>query len=136
LAAGGWRLAAGGWRLAAGGLSSGAVNDDHFAAAFEALDDADAALRKLDLQCCEPGRSPRMKALGETLAAARAGVDAAQDDGDAIDVTIGHLEDAGAQLGHLQIGCCTEKRMPLYARMLEDLTTIQLNLNRVRGAGH
>ncbi|HSR44368.1 MAG TPA: hypothetical protein VLT15_03940 [Acidimicrobiia bacterium] len=104
-----------------------------FDAAVKALDDCDAALGKLDKLCCEPGRSPSMKALARTLAAARAGLD---DPGADMDGTLAHLEDAGAQVGRLQVGCCTPVRLPLYATFLEGLTTAQLAINRSMGLGH
>jgi len=104
--------------------------------AFDALDDCEAALSKLDAGCCEPGRSPRMRALLHTLTEARAGLLRMDDDPAAADVALVHLEDAGAQVGRLQVGCCTPDRLPLYAGLLEGLTTVQLTLNRVRGRGH
>ncbi len=45
-------------------------------------------------------------------------------DGDGSSV-IATLEDAGAQIGSLQVTCCAPSRLPLYARMLEDLTSAQ-----------
>lgn len=46
------------------------------------------------------------------------------------------LKDIGSRLGSLQVECCTEIRMPLYAEALEKLTAIQLNMNRELGLGH
>ncbi len=46
------------------------------------------------------------------------------------------LEDAGAQVGRLQVGCCAPNRIPLYARVLEGLTTAQLAVNQALGEGH
>lgn len=105
---------------------------DHtgLSAAFTALDDSDAALTKLDKMCCDPGRSPSMKALDEALAAVRYGLDGLDEH------VIARLEDAGAQVGRLQVGCCAPKRLPLYARILENLTTIQLTVNAALGRGH
>ena len=108
--------------------------DSPLARAFGTLDDADAALVKLDKLCCEPGRSQSMAGLAETLSKAR--VELAGPASEAREAIIVHLEDAGAQLGRLQVGCCAENRLPLYARMLEDLTKIQLEVNRVAGLGH
>jgi hypothetical protein len=112
------------------------MTDDPLAPAFTALDDANATLERLHAMCCEPGRSPRMERLGATLATARAAVDRSAGESAAIDGAIEALQDAGSQLGWLQIGCCAPKRLPLYASMLEDLTTVQLTLNAVRGAAH
>lgn len=104
-------------------------------AARTALDDFEVALTRLDAGCCDPGRSPRMRALAESLAASRRAL-AAVDDAASAEAMIGGLEDMGAQIGRLQVGCCTEKRLPLYARMLDDLTDAQLAVNRAVGTGH
>ena len=100
--------------------------------AIAALDSADTALDKLDRLCCEPGRSPRMRELAETLAAARSHAESF-DGGDALFQT---LESAGSQVGRLQVGCCAPKRLPLYADILESLTTVQLTANAALGRGH
>jgi len=104
--------------------------------AFDALDSCEAALAELDARCCEPGRSPSMKALAETLTVARRGLD--QDAGNQAiaDAVIAQLEDAGAQVGRLQVGCCAPGRLPLYADLLEGLTTAQLTINSAAGRGH
>ena len=36
------------------------------------------------------------------------------------------LEDAGSQVGSLQVGCCAPGRLPLYADVLEALTRARL----------
>jgi len=104
--------------------------------AFEALDDCEAALRKLDATCCEPGRSPRMKILGQTLIAARGALSRVTDDPGAAGEASGFLEEAGAQVGRLQVGCCAPKRLPLYTRILHGLTTAHQTLDRALGSGH
>ncbi|HSR15006.1 MAG TPA: hypothetical protein VLL51_04600, partial [Gemmatimonadales bacterium] len=48
--------------------------------AFAALDRCREALSELDAKCCEPGRSPSMKALGETLTRARTQLATAEHD--------------------------------------------------------
>ena len=101
-----------------------------------ALDDAEDALRTLDAACCDPGRSPRMKRLADTLIQARGGLEHAVSDPSTAEAAITQLEEAGSQIGSLQVGCCAPNRLPLYARMLEDLTTAQLSLNRALGTGH
>jgi hypothetical protein len=83
------------------------------------LDDALATVDKLDRLCCEPGRSPRMAALRETIVRARA-TDVSPD------VFVELLEDAGSQVGSLQVGCCAPGRLPLYADVLEALTRARL----------
>lgn len=79
-----------------------------------------------------------MKALGETIAAARAGVDkvVGGHGHDALETTIAQIDDAGAQIGWLQVGCCAPSRLPLYHTLLEGLTTTQRSIKRVAGAGH
>ena len=82
--------------------------------------------------CCEPLRSPRLAEIGEELALVRSAVDRAVEDPGVIDPTIESLE----KIGRLQVGCCAPARMPLYDRVLRGLTTIQISLNRERGAAH
>ena len=105
-------------------------------AARHALDDFEEALVKLDAGCCDPGRSPRMRALAESLAASRRALEEVGDDPHSAQGVHALLEDMGGQIGRLQVGCCTEKRMPLYARMLEDLTDTQIAVSRRTGTGH
>ena len=104
--------------------------------AVQALDRADAALSKLDAGCCEPGRSPRISELGNSLATAKSMLAAVGDDLDAADDLLAKLEDAGSQIGSLQVGCCAPNRMPLYAEMLTGLMTIQRSVNQTVGRGH
>jgi len=77
-----------------------------------------------------------MKALGKTLGSARKGLAAGVADPDAAEQVLTLLEDAGAQVGRLQVGCCAPKRLPLYAEILEELTTAQLTINSEIGRGH
>jgi len=100
----------------------------------DALDKCEQALEKLESMCCMPERSPRMQALGQTFSAARAGLDDL-DEGSASG-TIAILEDAGAQIGWLQVGCCAPGRLPLYHTLLEELTTMQRSVNAAAGVGH
>lgn len=93
--------------------------------ANEALQKARDALSELDANCCVPGRSPRMAALGVAL-------DEVDDDlasldrmEGTIDPLIDRLEAIGAQVGSLQIDCCAPSRMPLYSEMLVSLNKIQ-----------
>ena len=106
--------------------------------ANQALDDCEAALADLEARCCRPERSPRMEALGETIAAVRRGLDgvAGGDHHDAVTDTITHIEDAGSQIGWLQVGCCAPNRLPLYHTLLEGLTTTQRSVKKAAGAGH
>lgn len=103
--------------------------------AAEALGDAFEALDKLERLCCEPGRSPRMAEIRETLIAIEAlGVD--DPDPDGVDAIMEHLEVGGARIGALQVGCCAPGRLPLYQRLLERLTQVQLDVNQALGRGH
>ncbi len=101
--------------------------------ALEVLDDAEVALERLHKTCCVPGRSPRMEALGQTITDARTAIETDSSDVDGI---VELIESAGAQIGFLQVGCCAPSRMPLYASMLDDLTTAQLTVKKVAGQGH
>ncbi len=112
------------------------MSTDALKPAFEALDDCDEALEKLATTCCKPERSPRMEALANTLADARTGFDRVDDDPEQADALFAHLEDAGAQLGWLQVGCCAPNRLPLYTRMLGNLTKAQRSLTRTLDHGH
>jgi hypothetical protein len=107
---------------------------DTLRTAAAALDRCDEALLELESKCCEPGRSPSMKALGSVLAEARSGLeDAFGDEGSA---AMASLEEAGARVGRLQVGCCAPSRLPFYAQILEGLTNAQIDLNRALGRGH
>jgi hypothetical protein len=88
------------------------------------LDAADRTLAKLARACCDPGRSPQMERLAATLGEARRGLGGSASDGGV--ALFAALTDAGAQVGVLQVMCCTESRMPLYHRLLDQLTAIQL----------
>jgi hypothetical protein len=79
-----------------------------------ALADSIAVVERLHATCCEPGRSPRMERLRETLAAARTTLARGED---ATEV----LADAGAQVGWLEVACCSEPRLPLYTEILTSL---------------
>ncbi len=52
------------------------------------------------------------------------------------EVVVGLLEETGARIGALQVGCCAPPRMPVYARLLDALTEIQLAVNAAAGSGH
>lgn len=88
--------------------------------AENAVADAAAVVQRLHATCCEPGRSPRMERLGETLTVLRRSLA----DGGSVDDTMSTLADAGAQVGWLQVACCSEKRMPLYAQIQQSLAGV------------
>lgn len=113
------------------------MNHAELSPAFAALTDAEEALDELHAMCCEPERSPRMAAIGAVLTDVRASLGRMPREGDAAaHAALDSLEDAGAQIGRLQIGCCATGRLPLYALMLERLTVIQLEVNRTLDRGH
>jgi len=103
--------------------------------ARSALKDCGVALAKLDETCCIPVRSPCMRELGDTLRGAAATLDGAAD-ASTTGIVLTTLEDAGAQVGRLQVGCCAPDRIPLFARILEGLTTAQLAVNKALGQAH
>lgn len=101
--------------------------------ALQALDDCDEVLKELQRTCCQPKRSPRMKALADTLALARGDLTRLHGNLGAVDDALAQLEDAGAQIGSLQVGCCLPRRMPLYGEMLMGLSEAQRTIKRSVG---
>jgi hypothetical protein len=83
-----------------------------------------AVVERLHATCCEPSRSPRMERLTETLTA----LHIALADGGPVDETMLTLADAGAQVGWLQVACCSEKRMPLYEEVQQHLARVYREL--------
>lgn len=106
--------------------------DEPLSPALAALERCTEAAVTLDARCCEPGRSPRLAALRGTLAQAMAMVES----GGPASATLDLLEDAGARVGRLQVGCCAPDRLPLYARILDDLTTAGRCVSGAAGLGH
>ena len=109
---------------------------ERFAPAFAALDEADEAVRELHAGCCQPLRSPRMETLANTLDAARGKLGDLGDDPVTASVVIAILEDAGSQLGHLQVACCAPARTKLYSATLENLAQIQRLLTKSYALEH
>lgn len=103
------------------------------AVARTALDEARATLEELHAGCCDPDRSPRMLEIEEVLDSARAHLEEIPERAQPL---FERLEDAGARVGRLQVICCTPVRIPLYARMLEKLTEIQLQVSKAMGTGY
>ena len=77
-----------------------------------------------------------MKALGDTVDKALTQLRQFGDHGTSAEDALASLEDAGAQVGRLQVGCCAPNRLPLYAKFLEGLTTAQLSINAEMGRAH
>lgn len=103
-----------------------------FPPALKALDDCEEALRDLDAACCDPGRSPQMQMLGETLSQVRNGISAPGDDARAAQVE--RLEAARTQVRRLQAGCCEPNRLPMYRLLLEGLSTVRMVVDGQGGA--
>lgn len=100
------------------------------------LEGCRSTLERLDALCCEPGRSPRMAALAVTIGRAEELVRTIPGDPTSASTTLAELEDAGGQIGALQVGCCAPNRLPLYAEILEGLTKAQQGISRSLGIGH
>ncbi|MFV1962539.1 MAG: hypothetical protein ACC658_12005 [Acidimicrobiia bacterium] len=77
-----------------------------------------------------------METLAGTLTSAREGIPEMDGDQDAADAVIGILEDAGSQLGYLQVNCCAPGRMKYYVTALEELNKAQAAINKSVGGGH
>ena len=108
------------------------LRNEELQRARDQLDRCELVVEKLHALCCEPDRSPRMEQILTDIDRARRQID---DREPAVDV-IATLERIGAQVGHLQIACCTDVRMPLYAETLSGLATTQIHISRSIGAGH
>ena len=106
------------------------------APAFAVLDDCDATIEELARLCCVPGRGKSLQSLGRRLNRLRATLAEVDDDPAAADTVVDRLEDIGADIGRLQIGCCAENRLPLYSDLLQGLTAVQLTMNEALGRGH
>lgn len=111
------------------------MSTPHLEEARVLLDECEHLVERLHKLCCEPGRSPRMDAIISELDAARAQTASIRSIDDA-GVVIGLLENIGGQIGHLQVTCCTEARMPLYADALANLTATQINIANCVAQGH
>lgn len=77
-----------------------------------------------------------METLGATFDRTRAGIERLGGDPSQAAAVLASLEEAGAQVGALQVGCCAPNRLPLYADILRELTNVQLAVNRSLGRGH
>ena len=112
------------------------IANDALVAAHAAVDACDMMATELDKQCCDPGRSPQMIRLAGTLRLIRSSLGKIDDNPAAADAAIGQIVNAGAQIGRLQVSCCTPARMKLYSRILKELTTAQLAVSAAMGPGH
>ena len=108
---------------------------DHpdFTDAHAQLDECERTVERLHKMCCEPDRSPRMQQILTDIDTARTGLNQT--------TVVGHeviklLGDIGAQIGHLQVACCTDARMPHYNNALNILTATQIAIASATGTGH
>jgi hypothetical protein len=99
------------------------------------LDECERLVDKLHTLCCEPDRSPRMRAILSDIGTARDRIDTFDVEASPREI-IEILEGIGAQVGHLQVACCTSARMPLYAETLSGLAATQIHISRSAGQGH
>ena len=90
---------------------------------------------RLHKMCCEPDRSPRMQRIEDALDSARSQVSDRMSQASAT-TALAILTDIGSQIGRLQVECCTEARLPLYAEALEHLTRTQIGINSQLGRAH
>ena len=104
-----------------------------FSEAHARLDECERTVEKLHKMCCEPGRSPRMQQILTGIGEARTRLD--RPTGDSREV-IELLEGIGAQIGHLQVACCTDARMPHYNTALNSLVATQISIAAATGTGH
>lgn len=111
------------------------TSDHELAQALAQLDECERLVTRLHKLCCEPDRSPRMQSILADIDVARRGIDAYAGPESAREV-VQVLESIGAQLGHLQVTCCTMARMPLYAEGLGGLAATQIHIARSIGGGH
>lgn len=116
------------------GTLQGVSSEIRFAVAMSHLDSCTEVLTELHEKCCEPGRSPAMTHLDRTLQNARNELNT--NNQAFARRAIESLEDAGAQIGKLQVGCCAPSRIPLYAKFLEDLTLAQRVITADAELGH
>lgn len=100
--------------------------------AFDALDTCVGAIGMLDMTCSDPERGEQLTALGETITETRMKLRVVTISSESTGPAAREiLEEAGAQVGRLQVGCCDLDRMHLYAEILENLTKARMALERV-----
>jgi len=100
--------------------------------AFDALDACVGALGMLDMTCSDPDRGERLTALGDTITEARMKLRVVTISSETTGPAAREiLEDAGAQTGRLQVGCCDLDRMHLYAEILENLAKARMTIEKV-----
>ena len=111
------------------------TSKDELAAATAQIDECERLVDRLHAMCCEPDRSPRMLAILDDLRSVRDAIERVDDPITAGDATR-MLERIGAQVGYLQVACCTAARMPLYNDVLNGLATTQIHVATSVGQAH
>jgi hypothetical protein len=106
-----------------------------FAAGLTELQRAQDIADELHAGCCQPLRSPRMEKLANTLETAYSELAQLENEPAAPSV-VALLEDAGAQLGSLQVACCSPARNKLYTEALEHLSKTQRLIMRTFDLEH
>ena len=104
-----------------------------FSDAHTRLDECERTVERLHKMCCEPDRSPRMQQILADIDRARGALDSPTPN--TADVTE-LLQGIGAQIGHLQVACCTEARMPHYNNAINSLVATQIAIATATGTGH
>ena len=106
-----------------------------FATGLAELQRAQEIAEELHAGCCQPLRSPRMEKLSDTLERAHSELAQLHDEPAAPSLVL-LLEDAGAQLGSLQVACCSPARNKLYTEALEHLSKTQRLIKRTFDLEH
>jgi hypothetical protein len=71
-----------------------------------------------------------MERLAATLTEIGAAMYRAGEDPTAAAQAASLIEEAGAQVGWLQVACCSEKRLPMYTTILANLTAAHMVLDQ------
>jgi hypothetical protein len=71
-----------------------------------------------------------MERLAATLSEVGAALSRADADPTAAAEAAALIEEAGAQVGWLQVACCSEKRLPMYTTILAKLTAVHMVLDQ------
>ncbi|CAN5869263.1 hypothetical protein BH23ACT4_BH23ACT4_16330 [soil metagenome] len=103
---------------------------------LDELRKTEALVDDLHSGCCEPLRSPRMESLAATLRSAQSELGELDRKPDAAGRVVPLLEEAGAQLGYLQVACCSPTRTKLYTEALERLNRTQRLVKRTHDMEH
>jgi hypothetical protein len=112
------------------------IDSSQLTSGLDALRRAEALVAELHEGCCQPLRSPRMEKLASTVREAQAALAGLSHDPDRAPDVVAMLEDAGSQLGYLQVACCTPARLELYTEALNCLARTQRLITRSLDLDH